>query len=340
MTPQRYSTRLTEMLGIEHPILAGGLQWLSDAAYVASAVNAGGMGFITWKSSPDLDHFRAELRRCNELTGGKRFGVNLSISSQPKNNVGLQEAIQIALKEGVRCFETVTQGNPGELFNVIHAGGGIVFHKSSAVKYAKKAEELGADIVGIVGHEEGGHPGDNELSTFTLGMAAAREIKAPVVVGGGVGTGEQIFAMLSLGIEGVVMGSRLLPASENWAHENYKKMLGTLDHNCSTVVFRTLHKLNGTWRILKNRTSAEVQRREREGKQEFADYADLIRGTIALEHVYKGGDIEAGMVALGPAAGFCGPIEPMETIYDKLLAEAAVAERRADGMRKVALAAA
>lgn len=328
MTPARYHTRVTEMLGIDHPILAGGLQWLGDAAYAAAAVNAGGMGFVTWKSFPTIDEFRAELRRCNELTGGRPFGVNLSLSSQAANNAGLEEAIAASVSEGVRIFETVAHGRPDPLIDALHEKGALVFHKSSSIRHAISAERAGADIVGIVGSEEGGHPGDNDLSAFTMGMGAARQIRAPLVVGGGIGTGEQILGMLGIGVDAVVMGSRLLVASEIWAHDAYKQMLTTLDVTCSTTVFRSNYALNGTWRVLKNDTVRQIQERERSGKTEFADFADLIRGTITRDHTYREGDWQRGMISIGPAGGFSERVEPMAAIFDELIAEAISAEQR------------
>jgi nitronate monooxygenase len=328
MTPQCYHTRLTELLQIRHPILAGGLQWLSDATYVAAAVNAGGMGFITSRSFPDKDGFRAELRRCNELTGGRPFGVNFSLSSQPAHNSGVADAMRICAEEGVRIFETVAQGSSTALIEALHGLNGIVIHKSSSVKHAMSAERAGADVVGIVGHEEGGHPGDNDLSTFTLAMAAVRRIKKPIVVGGGIGTGEQILGMLGLGVDGVVMGSRLLVADENWAHVDFKHALVTVGTDCSTTVFNGNHALNGTWRVLKNETVAQIKERERAGKTKFEDFADLIGGSLTREHTYKNGNWQRGMISIGPAGGFSDRIEPMETIFDRLLAEAREAEAR------------
>ncbi len=335
MTPAQYQTRLTEILKIDHPILAGGLQWLSDAAYVAAAVNAGGMGFITWRSSPTLEQFREELRRCNELTGGRPFGVNFSLSSQAANNGDLGEAMRISLDEGVRIFETVGYGRPGPFITALHERGAIVLHKSSSLRHALSAERDGADIVGIVGHEEGGHPGDNDLSTFTMAMAAVRRIRKPIVVGGGIGTGEQILGMLALGVDGVVMGSRLLVAQENWAHDNYKSKLTTLDVDCSTTVFRGNHALNGTWRVLKNDTVAKIQERERAGRDKFEDYSDLIRGAITREHTYGQGDWQQGMISIGPAGGFSDRVEPMEAIFDRLLEEARSAEVRIDRLASI-----
>lgn len=316
------------MLGIEHPLLAGGLQWLANADYVAAVVNAGGMGFVTWKSSPSIEHIRAELRRCNKLTGGRPFGVNLSLSSQRTNNAGMAEAIKVSLAEGVRIFETVAHGSPATLIEALHEGGAIVFHKSSSLKHAMSAERHGADIIGLVGHEEGGHPGDNDLSTFTMCAAASRTITKPLVMGGGIGTGEQILGILGVGADGVVMGSRLLVATENWAHDDYKRTIAGLDPTCSTTVFRSNLALNGTWRVLNNDTVTEIQARERAGKREFADFADLIRGSIARDLAYKNGDCRLGMISLGPAAGFCNQIEPMEAIFERLLMEAATAEQR------------
>ena len=327
LTRQSFKTAVTDIYEIDHPILGGGLNWLSTSGYVSAVVNAGGMAFITPRSYEGPDEFREDLDKCRELTSGKPFGVNLSISSQPKNNEPLRWQVDIAFKAGVRFFETVGNTKPTILVKELKERGGVVLHKSSSIRHATSAEEAGADLIGIVGHEEGGHPGNNDLSSLTLATVAAKKLKKPIVVGGGIGTGQQIIAMLAAGADGVIMGSRFLASKESWAHDAYKKRIAEADENCSVAVLSGA-EVSGTWRVLKNETSAEVRKREAAGKKKYEDFSDIISGLITKNEAYGKGDYERGMISVGPAAAHSDRIESMQEIFDQLIAEARAAEAR------------
>lgn len=331
-TPRR-ATRVTDMLGIAHPILAGGMQWLSDAPYVASVVNAGGMGFVTCRSYGTADAFRAGLRQCRELTGGAPFGVNISVSARSSAESSQAEMIRTALSEGVRLFETACRGPADALIAELKEAGATVIHKCSTLRHALAAERAGADILGIVGQEEGGHPGPGDLSTLTLAAAAARRLSAPFTVGGGIGSGGQILALLAAGADGVVMGSRLTVAEECHGHPGYKARIVEADETCSITVLRSIDALGGAWRVLRNDTSAEVDRLERAGARGFEDYRHLIAGTITRDHAYAKGDWNRGMVSISPAAGFADRVEPMAAIFARLLDEMDAAEDRLARMK-------
>lgn len=313
-----FRTRITELFGIRHPILAGGLMWLSDARYVAGIVNAGGVGFITPRSFDTLDAYRDELKRCRELTQGQPFGVNITLSSRNANNELVPRYIDIALEEGVRHFETVA-AQPEPLFEAIHAGGGLVVHKASRIRHAQKAEALGADAVCLVGMEAGGHPGMNELPTSVMGAYAAERITIPLVLGGGIGSGRQLVAALALGADGVVMGTRFLTCHEVWAHERYKDHLVGCDEESSTTALRSIQD---TWRVLANDNARAVQAMEAAGTRRHADFGDLIKGTTTRDHCYRGGDVSRGMVSMGPAIGFAHRRESIQEAMDSLMADA------------------
>jgi NAD(P)H-dependent flavin oxidoreductase YrpB (nitropropane dioxygenase family) len=324
MNEALFDTRITRLFGIEHPILAGGLMWLSDARYVAGIVNAGGMGFITPRSFDTLDAFRDQLKLCRELTQGKPFGVNLTLSSRNQNNELVPRHIEIALSEGVRHFETVA-AQPEPLFQAIHAGGGIVLHKASRIRYALKAETLGADAVCLVGMEAGGHPGMNELPTFLMGALAVERITIPLVLGGGIGSGRQIVAALALGADGVLMGTRFLTCHEVWAHENYKNHLVGCDEEMSTTAMRSLQD---TWRVLANDNARTVQAMEAAGTRDHAGFGDRIKGTTTRDHCYRGGDVQQGMVSMGPAIGFANRRESIAEAMHSLITDAALHLKR------------
>lgn len=325
MSPPVFQTRLTRLFGIDHPILLGGMHHLSDAAIVAAAVNAGAMGFITARSSETPEAFRSELRKCRELTGGRPFGVNLTISKRPAYNHYVAEWLGIALEEGVRHFETAGS-SPQEWIRPIHDAGGLIMHKCPSVRHALSAERLGVDVIGLVGMEEGGHPGANKLSAFVHGAFALRQLKVPLVLGGGIGSGEQLAAALALGADAVVMGTRFMVASEIWAHDALKQRIVEADEHSSTTVLGTM---NETWRVLYNETARKVQELENGGARRHEEYGDLILSSRTRQRVYIEGQVEEGMVSLGPACGFADRIEPAGEIIRRLMRDA---ERAARGL--------
>ncbi|MDM0113970.1 nitronate monooxygenase [Variovorax sp. J22R133] len=314
-----FRTRITELFGIRHPILLGGMHHLGQSGIVAAVVNAGAMGFITARSFDSLDDLRADLRRCRELTDGKAFGVNLTLSRRPGANRNVPAWIDIALEEGVRHFESAGD-SPEPFVDAIHDGGGLLIHKCPSVRHAESAARLGVDGIALVGCEEGGHPGANSLSAFVNGAYALEKIGLPLVLGGGIGSGRQIAAALALGADGVVMGSRFMVAREIRAHEALKQRIVDADQYCSTAI---LGSLNDTWRVLHNDAAREVQRLEAGGARSHGEFGDLILSSRTRERVYEGGDVDGGIVSLGPAGGFADEIAPAAQIVSRLMRDAA-----------------
>lgn len=313
-----FKTRITELLGIDHPIIMGGMMYLSDASSVSAVVNAGAMGFITARSFATVETFRDELRKCRDLTQGRPFGVNLTLSRRIGFGHEIAELLDAALDEGVRLFETAGV-LPDEIIFPVHDAGGKLLHKCPRIRHALAAERLGVDAVVLVGMDEGGHPGRNELSSFTQAAYAIDRVRIPLVVGGGIGHGRQIAAALTMGADGVVIGSRLTVAKEITAHENYKRRIVEVDEDCSTTALSTL---GDTWRVLINDTVREVQRLEAQGATRHEDFGDLIRGHVAKEHCYTTGDWQRGMVSISSAAGFADAIEPAAAIIERLIRDA------------------
>lgn len=324
MIDQVFRTRLTDLLGIRHPILLGGMMYLSDAPMVAAMVNAGAMGFITARSFRTIEDFRADLHRCRNLTEGKPFGVNLTLSPRMGFDNAISALLQTALEEGVRLFETAGV-LPDDIIGPVHDAGGKLLHKCPRIRHALSAQRLGVDAVVLVGMDEGGHPGMNELSSFVQASYAVDRITVPLVVGGGIGHGRQIAAALALGADGVVMGSRFTVATEITAHEDYKKRIVEVDEDCSTTALTTL---GDTWRVLKNDHVREVQRLEAEGARRHEDFGELIRGYVCKQHAYDLGDWQKGMISISSAAGFADRIEPVSAIIERLIHDAAAATER------------
>lgn len=316
MTARRIHTRITELFGIEHPILLGGMMHLSDARIVAAVVNAGGMGYITPRSFDTLEDYRKELHLCRELTNGKPFGVNLTFASRAAQNAEILDHIRIALEEGVRHFESA--GNsPDQIVSVIHEGGGLLLHKCPSVRHALSAERLGVDAVALVGLEEGGHPGANQLSAFVNGAFALERLeRTPLVIGGGIGSGAQIAAALAMGADAVVMGSRFMAATEIWAHDALKQRIIELDEHSSMPIMAHL----STWRVMRNDAAIQARNLELAGvAKEYRDYGDLILSSRTREQVYHKGDTNAGIVSFGPAGAFTNRVEPAGDIVRGLM---------------------
>lgn len=320
-------TRITDFFGIRHPIVCGGLLWLADARYVAAVVNAGGMGFITAWSFPDPKDFRRELLKAKELTGGKPFGVNISVSRRPGINEMLAPHVDLTIAEGVRFVET-SGSSPAHLLPRLHDAGIKVIHKVPSVRYALTAEREGADAVAVVGAECGGHPGYQMIGTMVQAGLASRELKVPVLLGGGIGTGRQILGALAMGADGVLLGSRMIVASEIWAHPAYKQRVveGTGD---DTVVVMSSFKLHH--RVLPNLAAEQVLALEAAGDKDIAHYQALISGQ-AVRKAYETGDWSQGMIDYGQAVAFANEVKPVEAIFDELVDDCVAARRRFAGL--------
>ncbi|CAB3629508.1 NAD(P)H-dependent flavin oxidoreductase [Achromobacter aegrifaciens] len=322
--PQRWPTRITELMGIRWPLLLGGMMWLSDARLVAAMVRAGGMGFMTARSSRTDQDFRQALRDCGELTGGLPFGVNLTLSRRAANNESMLTRLRIALDAGVRLFETAGLP-PTPLLPALREAGAIVIHKCAHVRHAVAAQNMGVDAVALVGMEEGGHPGNNQLPTFLNGAYALEQLHIPLALGGGIGHGRQIAAALALGADAVVMGSVFTPAQETPAHVAYKqRVVDTNEHGTRAV----LGSLGDTWRILDNENARKVAALEQAGANSYADFGELISGERTQALAYQAGQHEEGMLSMGPAVGFARGIEPVESIVLRLQRECVQASAR------------
>lgn len=323
-----FRTRITELMGIRHPVLAGGLMWLSDARYVAAMVNAGGMGFMTARSFDTEAEFAGQLDLCSRLAGGKPFGVNLSLSRRSESNVAVRRQLDMALAAGVRCFETAGP-SPGPLFEAIHAAGGVVIHKCAYLAHALKAEAQGADAITLVGMEAGGHPGMHDLPATLLCSYALERLRVPLAMGGGIGHGRQIAAALAMGCDAVVIGTRFLACEEVGTHENVKQRMLASGAEASTTVLRTL---GNPARVLHNDTARQVAALEAQGSRAYEDFGELVLGVTGRDGAYRGGDVERGLLSLGPSIGFVEAREPVADVMGTLMRDAAAHAARLGAM--------
>ncbi|MHC8320487.1 NAD(P)H-dependent flavin oxidoreductase [Pseudomonas sp. GB2N2] len=325
-----FKTRITEMLGIRHPILCGGMgPKVSDARYVAAVVRAGGMGFIVAAGFPDPDEFRDQLRACKSLTGGMPFGVNLYISRQTGGAERLDRQLQILIEEEVMCVETAG-ASPESIVARLKEAGIKVLHKVPAVKYAHTAARFGVDAVIIVGNDCGGHPGIFGISSMVQGAHGPSVIDLPVIIGGGIGTGKQLAATLAMGADAVIMGSRMLVAEELNIHENYKQLVVRGDGSESVVVKKAIRDHH---RVLHNDSARAVIELDEANVIDFEQYRPHVVGSLATQ-AYASGDSSTGMLDYGPAVVFADAIKPVELIFDEMIDDATQAMRR---LNKLAL---
>jgi len=312
-----WSTRLSRLFGVRLPIFAGGLMWLSDARYVAAVVRAGGMAFMTPRSFACDAEYERQLKLCSQLCDGQPFGVNLTASQRSSANMALRRQLDMALDAGVRHFETV---GPAclECFDRIQEANGVLIHKVGFVEHAIKAEQHGADAVAIVGMEAGGHPGMHEQSAFLSCAYALEALSVPLALGGGIGHGRQIAALLALGCDGVVIGTRLLACDEISSHATVKARVVQSNQYDSVQVLRSVKH---PWRVLHNETAKQVLGLEAQGVTDYEGFGELIRGTLGKSAAYDAGDADTGLLSLGQSVGFVRQREPVAATIAQLVQE-------------------
>ncbi len=254
-------TRFTQMFGVEHPIVQGGMQWVGRASLVSAVANAGALGFITALTQPTPEDLEKEIKRCRELTD-KPFGVNLTIlpALKPPPYAEYRQAI---IESGVKIVETAGY-NPQEHIAELKKHGVKVIHKCTAVRHAVKAEKIGADAISIDGFECAGHPGEDDVPGLILIPAAADKVSIPMIASGGFGDGRGLVAALALGAEGINMGTRFMCTVEAPIHQKIKEQIVANDERATDLIFRTLHN---TARVARNAVSQEVLAVEQQGRR-------------------------------------------------------------------------
>jgi nitronate monooxygenase len=309
-------TRITEMLGIEHPIIQGGMHFVGFAELAAAVSNAGGLGIITGLTQQTPELLAREIARCRDMTD-KPFGVNLTFLpafSKPP----YPEYIRAIIEGGVKVVETAGR-NPEPYLPYLKAAGIKVIHKCTSVRHSLKAEAIGCDAASVDGFECGGHPGEDDVPNFILLPRAAEELKIPFVASGGMADGRSLVAALALGAEGINMGTRFIATREAPVHENVKNAIVAASELDTRLVMR---RLRNTERVLK---SASVERlleieREKGDALTIADLHDQIAGVYPK--VMLDGDMEAGAWSCGMVAGLIHDVPTVKELIDRIMREA------------------
>ena len=321
-------TRITELFGIEHPIIQGGMHFVGLAELAAAVSNAGGLGIITGLTQGTPEKLANEIKRCRELTD-KPFGVNLTFlptfANPPYN-----ELIQAIIEGGVRIVETA--GRSPELYMpVLRQHGVKVIHKCTSVRHSLKAERIGCDAVSVDGFECGGHPGEDDVPNFILLPLAAEALQIPFVASGGMADGRSLVAALSLGAEGINMGTRFIATKEAPVHQNVKDALVKATELDTRLVMRTLRN---TERVLRNSAVDKIV--EIETQKGAATTIDDIREYVAGAYVkvMQQGEMEAGAWSCGMVAGLIHDVPTCKELIDRIMSEAeAIITRRLAGMQ-------
>jgi len=309
------ATRLTELLGIEHPIVQGGMMWVGRAELAAAVSNAGGLGILTGLTQPTPDDLRREIERCRSMTD-KPFGVNLTIlpSISPPPYAEYRRAI---IDSGVRIVETAGS-KPQEHVEEFKANGIRVIHKCTSVRHALSAERMGVDIISIDGFECAGHPGEDDTPGLVLIPATADKVGIPLIASGGFGDGRGLAAALALGAEGINMGTRFCATVEAPIHERVKQFLVSNDERATNLIFRRFHN---TGRVAKNSVSDRVLEISSQPATTFEDIRPLVSGAKGKEAL-ETGNVDAGLIWAGQVQGLIHDIPTCAELIGRIVHEA------------------
>ena len=308
-------TRVTELLGIEYPIVQGGMMWVGRAELASAVSNAGGLGTLTALTQPSPEDLLKEIQRCRDMTD-KPFAVNLTFlpAINPPPYAEYRQAI---IESGVKIVETA--GNkPQEHIEDFKKHHITVLHKCTSVRHALSAQRMGADIISIDGFECAGHPGEDDIPGLILIPAAADQVKIPLIASGGFADGRGLVAALALGAEGINMGTRFCMTQEAPIHEKIKQYYLNQDERSTNLIFR---KFRNTTRVAKNSISDLVVELSQKPDIQFEDirpYVSGAKGRMALET----GDVDAGLLSEGQVLGLIHDIPSCHDLIQGIMTEA------------------
>ena len=315
-------TQITELFGIEHPIIQGGMHFVGLAEMAAAVSNAGGLGLITGLTQRTAADLAREIARCREMTD-KPFGVNLTFlpAVTAPDYPGYIQAI---IDGGVKVVETAGN-NPQKWLPALHAAGVKVIHKCTSVRHSLKAEAIGCDAVSVDGFECGGHPGEDDVPNFILLPRAADELKIPFVASGGMADGRSLVAALALGAQGMNMGTRFIATQEAPVHDNVKQAILAATELDTRLVMRPLRN---TERVLRNAAVDRLLAKEKAlgAGITFADIAPEVAGVYP--RIMRDGDMEVGAWSCGMVAGLIHDIPTCQQLITRIMAEAEVLIRQ------------
>jgi nitronate monooxygenase len=315
-------TRITQLFGIEHPIIQGGMHFVGFAELAAAVSNAGGLGIITGLTQRTPERLSAEIARCRGMTD-KPFGVNLTFlpAVTPPDYPKFVETI---VESGVKIVETAGN-NPQKYLPALKAAGIKVIHKCTSVRHALKAQSIGCDAVSVDGFECGGHPGEDDVPNMILLPRAAETLKIPFVASGGMADARSLVAALALGADGMNMGTRFIATQEAPVHAHVKEAIVAASELDTRLIMRPLRN---TERVLANAAVDRLLAKERElgAKLGFADIAAEVGGVYP--RIMLDGDMNAGAWSCGMVVGLIHDIPTCKQLIDRIMADAEALIRR------------
>ena len=309
-------TRITEMFGIEHPIIQGGMHYVGLAEMAAAVSNAGGLGIITGLTQGTPEKLANEIARCKDMTD-KPFGVNLTFLPTV-NAPDYPGLVRVIIEGGVKIVETAGN-NPQQVLPFFKDAGVKVIHKCTSVRHSLKAQSIGCDAVSVDGFECGGHPGEDDIPNMILLPRAADELEIPFVASGGMADARSLVASLAMGADGMNMGTRFIATKEAPVHENVKKAIVAASELDTRLVMRPLRN---TERVLKN---AGVERLLEKEKRLGSDikFEDIIEEVAGVyPRIMKEGEMDAGAWSCGMVAGLIDDIPTCKELIGRIMSEA------------------
>jgi putative enoyl-[acyl-carrier-protein] reductase II len=307
-----FETRLTQLLGIKYPIIQGGLQWFATAQLASAVSEAGGLGIISSLTFPDQNRLRKEIRQIREMTE-KPFGVNLSMLPELMKDDRTEEILQIIVEEEVPVVETSGR-SPEPFIQKLKRAGIKLIHKVPSLRFAQKAESIGADAVIIVGFECGGRPGMDDVTSLVLIPSVAESVRIPVIAGGGIADARGFLAALALGAEGVLMGTRFIATYECPAHPRIKEWFVRARETDTVVIHRSIRSAA---RVIKNRTTEKTLSMEKRGAS-LEELMKVISGHMGQKALQEG-DWEEAVIGCGQCVGLIHEIKSVREVIEEIV---------------------
>jgi nitronate monooxygenase len=319
-----FQTELTKRLGIRYPIVGGTMMSISTSDFVAAISNAGGLGILASAIYQSKEEFADAIDRIRELTD-KPFAVNINLfpSMRPIDN---NEYTDVLVEKGVSIVETSGHSAPAELCDRFKTAGMTWIHKCVGIRYAKKAISLGADMITVVGYENGGATGKLDIGTLVLVPSVIDAVDVPVIGGGGVSDGRGVAAILSLGAAGVIMGTRLMLTKECPVHDNLKQALLQATELDTMLIMRSLGATHRVW----NNSAAKKCAEKEASAADLAEILSIVAGDNARK-MYREGDLDAGVISIGQGIGLIHEIPTVKDLLDRIMGQAEETLRRLAG---------
>jgi len=321
----KFKTKITEMLGIEHPIICGGMQWISRAEFVAEVCNTGAIGFITAESLETPEDLRQEIKKIRDLTD-KPFGINLSMIpefGEPRRTLAFCDVL---CEEGVKVVETAGR-SPEPLMPKLKEGGVKVIHKLTSVRHAVSAQRLGVDAVTMIGYGAGGHIGNDNVASYILLPKAVAALDIPVIAGGGICNGRGFLAALAMGAEAALMGTAFMMTKEGPIHPNIKDRLLQTKETDTTLLLATI---KNPIRCMRNQLADECLAIEERGGT-FEEIITAVAGGKG-QVAYDTGDPDGAPISCGQVAGLIDELKPVKQVVEDILSEAEMLLNRLDSL--------